>query len=77
VKRAFAERPLTIVLCVALLSLLVLNPVGSHVSLELVPALILFATLPVLMAKVPRKPQVQGQPISFLFLDSSRAPPIA
>jgi hypothetical protein len=77
VKRAFAERPLTIVLCVALLSLLVLNPVGSHVWLELVPALILFATLPVLMAKLPRKPQVQGQPISFLSLDSSRAPPIA
>ena len=76
-KRAFAERALTIVLCVALLSLLVLNPVGSHVGLELVPALIWFATLPVLMAKLPPKPQVQRQPISFLSLDSPRAPPIA
>ena len=76
-RRAFAGRPLIIALCVALLSLLVLNSFGSHVLLELVPALILFATSPVLMAKLPRKPQVQGQPLSFLSLDTSRAPPIA
>ncbi|SPE43291.1 exported hypothetical protein [Candidatus Sulfopaludibacter sp. SbA3] len=76
-RKAFAERPLILVLCVALLSLLVLNPAGSHVWVELVPALILFATPLVLMAKRPRRPQVQSQPLSFLSLDISRAPPIA
>jgi len=77
VRRAFAERLLILVLCVALLSLLVLNPAGSHGWAELVPALILFASPLAAMAKRPRRAQVQSQPLSFLSLDTSRAPPIA
>ena len=76
-KRAFVERTLTIVLCIALLSLLVLSPVGVNVSVEFVTAPILLAAPSASIAIRPPGPQVQGQALSFLFLDTSRAPPLA
>jgi hypothetical protein len=76
-ENAFAERALLILLYVALLSLLALNSAGPHVWVELVPFLILLATLPALMANLSRKPLVKGQPLSVLSLDNSfRALPI-
>jgi len=76
VRRTSAARPLFIVACVALSLLLALSLAGSHVALAiLVPLLILF-TLPVLRERLSIDQAVQGQPVSFLSLDSSRAPPI-
>jgi hypothetical protein len=71
VKRVFADRTLTIVLCIALLSFLVLSPVGLNISVEFVPATISLAAPSASIAIRPRGPQVHGQPLSFLFLDSS------
>jgi len=61
-------------LCAALVSLLFLTPCGANVLALLIPFLIFSTTLPVLTAR-PRKSRVQFQTISFLSLDSSRAPP--
>ena len=76
-KRAFAERTLTIFLCIAVLSLLVLNPAGADLSVAFAPVPILLAPPSASIASRPRGPQVQGQALSFLFLDTSRAPPLA
>jgi hypothetical protein len=70
-------RPLFIVTCVALSLLLTLSLAGSHAPVAiLLPLLILF-TLPVLRERLLSGPAVQCQPVSFLSLDRSRAPPIA
>jgi hypothetical protein len=74
--RASTARPLFVVTCVALSLLLALSLAGLHASSAiLVPLLILF-TLPVLRERLHREVAVRCQPVSFLSLDSSRAPPI-
>jgi hypothetical protein len=74
VRKTFAARALIVLLCVALVALLFLNPTGAKIAALLIPFPIFFATLPQLTAR-PGKSRVRCQPISFRSLDSSRAPP--
>jgi len=77
VRKTFAGRALILLLCLALLSLLASNPAGSQFVAALVPFLILFATLPAWRANPHRDPDGRCQPLSFLSLGTSRAPPTA
>jgi len=75
VRKTFAARALIFFLCAALVSLLFLTPCGANFLALLVPFLVFSTTLPELTAGL-LKSRVQFQPISFLSLDSSRAPPL-
>jgi len=77
VRRNFATRALILLLCVALLALLVADPAGSHAAAWLAPFLILCFVLAAWSVSPHRDPDGSGQPLSFLSLDTSRAPPLA
>lgn len=77
VTRTFTVRVLIVLLCVALLSFAVLNPAGPQLLAVLVPLLLLLTTLSVLRTERPPHLGVPCQPVSFLSLDSPRAPPQA
>jgi uncharacterized membrane protein (GlpM family) len=77
VRRAFATRALILLLCVALLALLAQDPTASQFVAALIPWVIVFALLAAWNATPQRDPRRRGQPLSFLWLDTSRAPPTA